>query len=82
MAPRVALWGALVRGCHTQGAAPRQWQCQAMPCHAAPCHDVGLQPHGAVGPGAQLHFPLAGTVKEALCTQPLPWPVRTSGSPA
>lgn len=76
---RVALWGALGSGCHARRAAPSRSQ---RPRWAVPCRAAGLQPHGAVGLGAWLPFPLAGAVKEALCARPLPWPVRPPGSPA
>lgn len=71
--PTVVLWGALARGCQAQGGTPS---------HPGLCHAVGRQPHGAMGPRSRLPFPLTGAVKEALCAWPLPWPVRTSGSPA
>lgn len=59
------LWGAWGRGgAHRAGL-----------CHAL----LGVRSPRYGGAGIGLPFPLKGTMKEALCARPLPWPVRPSG---
>lgn len=65
---RAALWGALGRG-----AAHREqlWELGRAV--------VGVRSPRYRGARSALPFPLTGAMKEALCAQPLPWPVRPSG---
>lgn len=46
---------------------------------AVPCRGGGPQPPGTAGPGSRSPSPFTGSMKEALCARPLPWPVRLSG---
>lgn len=57
------------------GCLGQRWRTQAGLCRAL----LGVRSPRCGGAGIGLPFPLKGTMKEALCARPLPWPVRPSG---